>query len=95
LELNPAEKTSYINLGTFAVKLGQYEEAETAFLKAIEFDPGDPEAHLRLSWIYGKTNNFAKAKDYAQKALHCNPTEQQKSLAKCYIDSSNKALQQK
>jgi hypothetical protein len=95
LELNPAEKASYFNLGTFAAKLGQYEEAETAFLKAIEFDPGDAQAHLRLSWIYGKTDNPAKAKDHAEKALNCNPTEQQKNLAKCYIDSFNKALQQK
>ena len=95
LELNPAEKASYFNLGTFAAKMGQYEEAKTAFLKATEFDPSDTEAHLRLSWIYGKINNPAEAKDHAEKALNCNPTEQQRLLAKCYIDSYNKTPPQK
>jgi len=92
IDLNPAEKTSYFNLGTFTAKLGQYEEAEAAFLKAIEFDPYEAEAHLRLSWVYGKIKNPAKSKEYAEKALHCNPTEEQKNRAKSYVDSYNKTL---
>jgi tetratricopeptide (TPR) repeat protein len=92
LELNPEEKTSYFNLGTFTAKLGHYDESETAFLKAIKFDPYNAEAYLRLSWVYGKMKDPAKAKEYAEKALNSNPTEEQKNRAKSYIDSCNKTL---
>jgi len=92
IDLDPSQRTSYFNLGTFATKLGQYEEAEAAFLKAIEFNPNDAETHLRLSWIYGKIKNPVKSKEYAEKALRCNPTEQQKQTAKNYIDFCNKTL---
>ncbi len=91
-ELNPTKKTTYFNLGTFAAKLGQYEEAEAAFLKALEMDPFDAEAHLRLSWVYGKTNNPVKAKECAEKALRCRPTEEQRRTAKNYIATCDKAL---
>ena len=92
INLDPSQKTSYFNLGTFTAKLGQYEEAETAFLKGIEFDPNDAEVHLRLSWIYGKMGSYVKSKEYAEKALRCNPNEQQKQTARNYIDSCNRAL---
>jgi hypothetical protein len=92
IDLNPCQKTTYFNLGTFAAKLGQYEEAETAFLKALELGPHDAEAHLRLSWVYGKTKNPVKAKEHAEKALRCNPTEQQRGTAGNYIASCNKVL---
>jgi tetratricopeptide (TPR) repeat protein len=92
LELNPEEKASYFNLGTFTAKLGQYEEAEKAFLKAIQLNPYDAEAHLRLSWVYGQIRNTPKAKEYAEKALHCSPTEEQKNRAKNYVDFCYKAL---
>jgi len=94
IDLDPLQKTSYLNLGTFAAKLGLYEEAEAAFLKGIELDPYDAKAHLRLSWIYGKVNNPVKAKEHAEKALHCSPTAEQKMTAKNYIDSCNKVLKQ-
>ena|GEM_PF-223380 len=92
IDLDPSQKTTYFNLGTFAAKGGRYEEAETAFLKALELDPLNAEAHLRLSWVYGKTKNPAKAKEYAEKALRCSPTEQQRGTARNYIASCNKAL---
>ncbi len=92
IDLDPFQRASYFKLGTTAAKLGRYDEAEAAYFKVLEIDPNCAEAHLLLCQIYEKTNNPAQAKYHAEKALQCNPTEQQKRTAKNYIDVSNKGL---
>jgi tetratricopeptide (TPR) repeat protein len=92
IDLDPFQKSSYFKLGTTAIKLGQYDEAEAAYSKVLEIDPNSTEAHLLLCQVYEKTNNPAQAKYHAEKALRCNPTDQQKKTAKNYIDASNKGL---
>ncbi len=92
IDLDPFQRGSYFKLGTTAAKLGRYDEAEAAYLKVLEIDPTCAEAHLLLCQIYEKTNNPARAKYHGEKALQCNPTEQQKRTAKNYIDVSNKGM---
>jgi len=92
IDLDPYQKSSYFKLGTTAAKLGQYDEAEAAYLEALEIDPNSAEAHLLLCQIYEKTNNSRQAKYHGERALQCNPTDQQKKTAKNYIDVSNRGL---
>ena len=92
IDLNPFQRGSYYKLGATATKLGRHDEAEAAYLKVLEIDPNSAEAHLLLSQIYEKTNNPAKAKYHAERALQCNPTEKQKKMARNYIGVSNKGL---
>jgi tetratricopeptide (TPR) repeat protein len=93
IDLDPTEKNPYYNLGGFSMMMGQYEEAEKAFLKVIELDPNEGKAYLQLSGLYWRSkNDFIKAKEYAEKALRCDLTGEEKRQAKSCIKSCNQKL---
>jgi tetratricopeptide (TPR) repeat protein len=92
VELDPFRTDFCLKLGAAAAKLRRHDEAEAAYLKVLDINPSCAEAHLLLCQIYEKTNDLAQAKYHAEKALQCNPTDQQKKTAKNYIDASNKGL---
>lgn len=50
-----------MNLGLQHYKAGEYEEAEAAFLKALEFEPDDPDALKALVDVYIAWEKFDKA----------------------------------
>jgi hypothetical protein len=59
----------------------------------IELDPREGKAYLQLSCLYWKDkNDLVKAKEYAQKALSCDLTREEKREAKECIKYCNKML---
>ena len=55
-------------VGNVYLGLNRIEEAENAFLKALEFDEYHPNALMGLSRTYVKQNQFKKAIDFAKQA---------------------------
>jgi hypothetical protein len=50
-----------MKIGAEAYGIEAYEEAETAFLKALQYKPSDPEATVALADTYAAWNKFDKA----------------------------------
>jgi hypothetical protein len=95
IEVDPTERISFFNLGGFSRMTGEYEEAERAFLKVVELDPREGKAYLQLSCMYWRDkNDLVKAKEYAEKALTCELTREEKREAKECIKLCNKILKQ-
>jgi tetratricopeptide (TPR) repeat protein len=67
---NKIDKCSkcFINLGAVYVKLDKMEDAEKAFLKAIEFDPSLPEPYTALVNVYNTMGKLDEAAKMGQKA---------------------------
>jgi len=96
VDIDPTQKDSQYNLGVSAAKIGQYEEAEKALLKAVELDSCFSKAHLNLSWLYGKIkHDFTKAKEHAEEVVKCNASvPEEKAEAIKYIEFCKRALNQ-
>jgi tetratricopeptide (TPR) repeat protein len=93
IEVDPTVKLSHFNLGGFSRMTGEFDEAEKAYLKVIELDPREGKAYLQLSCLYWKDkNDLVKAKEYAQKALTCDLSREEKREAKECIKDCNKML---
>jgi Tfp pilus assembly protein PilF len=58
----------FINLGSVYVKLNKMEEAEKAFLKAIEFNPSAPEPYNALVNVYNTMGKLDEASKMGKKA---------------------------
>ncbi len=93
IEVDPTVKLSHFNLAGFNRMMGEFDEAEKAYLKVIELDPREGKAYLQLSCLYWKDkNDLVEAKEYAQKALTCDLTREEKREAKECIGFCNKML---
>lgn len=73
LELYPAYKLTWINLGYVLCELGKFREAEAALYQAVKLDPEDSEAYCNLGVVYLRTKNYQKAEAIFSKALEINP----------------------
>jgi tetratricopeptide (TPR) repeat protein len=69
-----AIRLTYFDLGILNASHGQNKEAETNFLRAIEMDPTQADAHYHLARLYASTGRqkeaqveFAKVRDLHQK----------------------------
>ena len=49
--MDPAESSTYNNLGAVLVELERYVEAEAAFREALRLDPNDPAAYHNLNEV--------------------------------------------
>ena len=58
----------FINLGGMYVKLNKFEDAEKAFLKAIEFDATAPEPYNALVNVYNTMGKLEEASKMGKKA---------------------------
>ena len=56
------------HVGIVYLELGRFEDAENAFLRALDFDEFHPNALLGLTRTYVQQNKFKKAIDFAQQA---------------------------
>jgi tetratricopeptide (TPR) repeat protein len=75
--------------------MGEHEEAEKAFLRVVELDPQEGKAYLQLSRMYWRDkNDLVKAKEYAEKALTCDLTREEKREARECIRICSKILKQ-
>ena len=96
LELNPS-KTDWYALGNIYMRYNIPDKAESALLKAIDYNThgGDPELALfTLSWFYIKTGRFAAAEKLLQEARKFQPENENISgaLASLYRESGRPFL---
>jgi len=73
LEHNPAFSLAWNNLGAIYGARGELEEAESAYLKALE-NQNAPETYANLANIYIALEDFDKARDIVAKGLAANPS---------------------
>jgi tetratricopeptide (TPR) repeat protein len=59
----------YLRLGFYQIVLGKFEDAEKAFLKSIELNTDDWEAHYNLGELYSAANLVNEAKNQYEAAL--------------------------
>ena len=58
---SPDAHTLHYNLGLICTKLNRLEDAESAFLKALDLTRGNPKINFYLGSIYERTNRFKDA----------------------------------
>jgi protein O-GlcNAc transferase len=64
----------YLNTrATVLLELGHFIESEQDLKRAIKVEPTYLEAHINLSNVYRKQNNFKNAKRYSELAIQLNP----------------------
>lgn len=68
LAFDPENSAALNNLGNISYVSGDYAAAEAQFLKAAKAEPEDSDIWLNLLKTSVRTNNGAKAKEYARKA---------------------------
>jgi Flp pilus assembly protein TadD len=68
LTLQPKLAFLWVNLGVLYLRYGHYQEAETAFLHALELDSSDITAISNLQRLYVKQGNTDLADYFRQKA---------------------------
>lgn len=67
---------SYYNMGCVYRAAGEYERAESEFLKALEVDPDDPAVHYNLAILYDDDlGRKADAKRHYEKFLELAPND--------------------
>jgi tetratricopeptide (TPR) repeat protein len=69
---SPAER--YWNEGEQALAAGHYADAEKAYEKVVQLDPGAAEAHARLGVIYFQEKKFDRAVASLRQALKLKPS---------------------
>ena len=75
-ELATLSEESLFMLSYTEIKLGQLEEAKINLLKVVEMDPDFHEAHYNLALLYFDEKNLLEAKNYAEKAVKLNPSQE-------------------
>ena len=74
-KLQPEWSEAWRLLGMANEKLGKLEEAKQNFLKAVELDEKNYDAHLALAEIFSKENKFYNAKIYIDNILKEDPKD--------------------
>lgn len=83
VELDPTFARAWIELHhshTVLANFGadmpsNYKLAEEAAIRALELDPGDPEAHAVRGFSYGNANDLARAETYLDRAVTMAPNQ--------------------
>ncbi len=71
IQITPEQATLYVNLGIVNLKLGQLDEAEVNFEKALELGGDSPKVQNYLGLIYSKRGEYARALDaFRQSGSH-------------------------
>jgi tetratricopeptide (TPR) repeat protein len=75
VELEPKNKTAWVNLGQAHMGLRHYEPAIDAFKKQLEVNPYDEYAYNSLGWVYGLQRRYEEAESAYRKQLEINPLD--------------------
>jgi len=89
LRLNPELPGLYTMVGEARDKTGSTDEAESAFLKALETNPDDFEANLYVGAILYKRRDLDKARPYLEKALKLKPTDSMARYESAMLESAS------
>jgi tetratricopeptide (TPR) repeat protein len=73
LELNPANATALVNLGTALSDLNELQEAAACLNKAVGISPTNAAAYYNLSIIAAKQGNFAEAIRLGEESASLDP----------------------
>jgi predicted Zn-dependent protease len=73
LATNPDITAVYKNLGFVYIQKKDYPAAETAYLKVLDLEPGDPDATIALAGVYLGMGQADKAREMLDKATEANP----------------------
>lgn len=89
VELEPKNKTAWINLGQAYVGLRQYEPAIAAFKKQVEVNPYDEYAYNNLGRVYALQRHYSEAESAFRKQLEMNPLDKfaHAALGNLYVDA--------
>jgi predicted Zn-dependent protease len=85
--LNPLEAQRNINIGNYYFKTKRnYNAAARRFLRATKWDPGSPEAFIRLAEAEEKLNDRAAAREAYEKYLELSPSAKNASSIRKRIE---------
>ena len=89
VELEPKNKTAWINLGQAHLGLRQYDAAIDAFKKQIEVNPYDEYAYNNLGRVYALQRRYPEAESSFRKQLEMNPLDKfaHAALGNLYVDA--------
>jgi tetratricopeptide (TPR) repeat protein len=73
VELHPAHRDSYINLGICLAETGQPAEAERSFRRALEIDPSFARGYTNLGALALMEGDVERARDFYREAIAQDP----------------------
>lgn len=76
VEENPNDLASWIQLGNLYFDTGNYDKAITAYNKAVDIDPENPDVLTDLGIMYRRTGDLSKAIQSFKKAQEMDPSHQ-------------------
>ena len=69
---------AYLYMGNIYFQKNDFDEAESAYRKAIKKDSQNADAHNNLAWLYyTKKENLDEAEELALKAIELNPLKKE------------------
>ena len=71
--LHPAHRDGFTNLGICLAQIGQLEDAERAFRRALEIDPSFPRGYTNLGALALVAGDTTRARDYYREAIAQDP----------------------
>jgi tetratricopeptide (TPR) repeat protein len=95
LDLSIQEKAEYLKMiGNCFSRLGETNEAERAFKRALELSPASDEVQSNLGSLYLEQGQSIEAKRCYQDAIASNPTNDKAwvGLGLCYVNEGEKEL---
>lgn len=72
-ETGVAGSSTHYNQGNSLTSLGRYDEAITAYRKAIRIDPSSADAHNRLGAVYAQLGRWSEAVREGEETLRIDP----------------------
>lgn len=76
IDLDPAAKEAYLNLGVFYDEMQETDKAEASLMKVIKIDSLSDGAYYNLGNVFAHRNNFAMAIQNYKKAIAINPANE-------------------
>jgi len=74
IRLSPIYPTWYLNILGFAnLRVGRYDEAETALKLALQREPGNARCRMLLAWVFHSRGRMDEARREAQEILRHDP----------------------
>jgi tetratricopeptide (TPR) repeat protein len=78
--LNPADASAHYNLGLIYQQRGQFSEAKTCFMRAVEIDPRELDAHYQLGRIAREEGRLGDAISHFDAVVRDDPEHSQNEV---------------